>query len=80
MVSGSSSLVDYAAVVSGGEEGVGAAVKREYIENGLFLDLDSLSKSFQTILKTYQMLVIAQVKQITSEVACPQSNPYNLPL
>ena len=53
-------------------------VQRLYIENHLFLDLSSLSKSFQTILTTYQMLVVARVGQVFKQVACAESNPYGL--
>ncbi len=53
-------------------------VQRMYIENHLFLDLTSLSKSFQTILTTYQMLVVARVGQVFKQVAREDNNPYGL--
>ena len=53
-------------------------VQRLYIENHLFLDLSSLSKSFQTILTTYQMLVVARVGIVYKQVASADNNPYDL--
>ena len=43
----------------------GASVKKVTIVNKLFLDLPSLSKNMQALLNNYEMLVIAQVKNIT---------------
>jgi len=54
-------------------------VSRHFINNNLFLDLSSLSKSFQTILKQYQMLVVAKVKAIHRCIVTPESeNVYDL--
>jgi len=52
-------------------------VQELFTQNHLFLDLNSLSKSFQTILKTYTMFVIARVSHINIEKAT-EENPYGL--
>ena len=55
-----------------------ATVRRIYTENNLFLDLSTLSKSFQTILTHYTMLVIARVAQVKKHTASKDYNPYKL--
>lgn len=61
------------------ETSTGAPVQKLHTENLLFLDLRSLSKSFQTILTQTQMLVIARVQTIERCYATEQENPYDLP-
>ena len=57
----------------------GPSVKRLIIKNNLFLDVDSLSKNLQTILKSYQMIVIAKLKGVTKHEAKVDSfNPFEL--
>jgi len=58
----------------------GPPVQRLYTENCLFLDLQSLSKSFQTILTQFTMIVIARVKTVTKQVCTKECNPYGLPV
>lgn len=58
-------------------ESKSAAVRRLYTENHLFLDLESLSKSFKTILRQFSMIVIARVTSINQEQA-GKENPYGL--
>ena len=41
-----------------------SGVKKFNITNKLFLDIESLSKNMQVLLKNYEMLVIAQVSEI----------------
>jgi hypothetical protein len=53
-------------------------VKRLIIKNNLFLDIDSLSKNLQTILTSYQMIVIARVKSVTKHMTDDQQNPFGL--
>ena len=53
-------------------------VEKVLIQNHLFLDLSSLSKSLQMILSTYQMLVIAKIKRVEKHVATDKDNPYQL--
>ena len=55
-----------------------AHVKKIYIENHLFLDLNSLSKSFQKIMRQFQMLVIARVGSIKTCKVVAETNPYGL--
>ena len=54
--------------------------KHQYIQNHLFLDLSSLSKSFQTILQKFMMLVIARIESVERVQATKQANPYGLEL
>ncbi len=51
-------------------------VQRLYTENCLFLDLTSLSKSFQTILTQFTMLVVARVRAVNKCIASNDVNPY----
>jgi len=44
-------------------------VKKLTLCNKLFLDLKSLSKNMQALLNNYELLVIAQVGEVTSEIA-----------
>ena len=46
-----------------------SGVKKFNITNKLFLDIESLSKNMQVLLKNYEMLVIAQVSEIKQETA-----------
>ena len=46
-----------------------SGVKKFNITNKLFLDIESLSKNMQVLLKNYEMLVIAQVNEIKQETA-----------
>jgi hypothetical protein len=52
--------------------------KHQYIQNYLFLDMSSLSKSFQTILQKFMMLVVARISGITKTKATDANNPYGL--
>ena len=55
-------------------------MQRLYTENLLFLDITSLSKSFQKILTQFQMLVVARVRQVDRCIATQDDNPYDLPM
>ena len=54
------------------------SVKRLTIKNNLFLDVESLSKSLQTILTTYQMIVIARIKSVSKHATSDDENPFGL--
>ena len=56
----------------------GSGVRRLIIKNNLFLDVDSLSKNLQTILRNYQMIVIAKIKGMKKLLAEDEFNPYGL--
>lgn len=54
------------------------SVKRLTIKNNLFLDVESLSKSLQTILTTYQMIVIARIKSVSKHATSDDENLFGL--
>ena len=71
-------LISHRSQISLGE-GTQNQPKHQTIQNYLFLDVTSLSKSFQTILSKFMMIVIARVSSICKAVASEQANPYGLP-